>query len=145
MAVNESSSSRVPMTLRDFFFADPFFKSSWDDFDQLRQEMGRESTDFWSSVEKDMRSMESRMSSMQSSSSSKFSSSSEKESSSSSSSSSKELESSSKELAPSGDYSPWFFPRRWMLPKLFSDDSMRDSKMRSLNLFQNEDEQVRLQ
>merc|ERR1711975_89337 len=28
--------SRVPITLRDFFFEDPFFKSTWEDFDVLR-------------------------------------------------------------------------------------------------------------
>ncbi len=47
--------NRVPVTLRDFFFTDPFFKSSWDDFDRIRQEMLKESKDFWSSVEKDMK------------------------------------------------------------------------------------------
>merc|ERR1711872_617619 len=32
--VNMMSESRVPMTIRDFFFDDPFFKASWDNFDQ---------------------------------------------------------------------------------------------------------------
>ncbi len=49
------SSSKVPITLRDFFFTDPFFKTSWDDFDRVREEMLKESRDFWSSVERDMK------------------------------------------------------------------------------------------
>ncbi len=127
------------MTLRDFFFSDPFFQGSWEDFDKLRQEMKRESSNFWSSVEKEMSEMESRMSSfMRSSMSSSMTS--------SSSSSLKKEESkegsASKELISADDYSPWFFPRRWMLPKLFSDDITFDSKMKSLDLFQHKDEQV---
>ena len=29
------SNNRVPVTLRDTFFQDPFFSSSWDDFDKI--------------------------------------------------------------------------------------------------------------
>merc|ERR1711955_155856 len=32
----EMAQSRVPVTMRDFFFDDPFFKNSWDDFDKVR-------------------------------------------------------------------------------------------------------------
>merc|ERR1712113_396699 len=31
----EMAQSRVPVTMRDFFFDDPFFKNSWDDFDKV--------------------------------------------------------------------------------------------------------------
>merc|ERR1711892_806855 len=31
--------SRVPVTMRDFFFDDPFFKNSWDDFDKVKDAM----------------------------------------------------------------------------------------------------------
>ena len=130
MAIQES---RVPMTLRSYFFQDPFFQTSWDGFDSLRKEMSKESTDFWKSVEKDMRQMESSMSSMMSSSSS-FSS--EKKESSSSSSTDKTLA-----TTESSD-SPWYFPRRWVLPKLFTDDSALDTNMKSLDLFQHNDDQV---
>ncbi len=43
-------SNKVPLTLRDFFFQDPFFKSSWEDFDRIRQDMLKESQDFWSKM-----------------------------------------------------------------------------------------------
>ncbi len=45
----------------------------------------------------------------------------------------------SRALVSSSDYSPWFFPRRWMLPRLFGDE---EGRMRSLDLFQHEDDQV---
>ena len=140
--MTSSDGGRVLSTnLRDFFFTDPFFKSSWDDFDSLRKEMMRESRDFWSSVEKDMKQMESFMSSSSSFSSSKSIEDKRNTSSSLNSSSTK-----GGALVPAGEsgdaWSPWFFPRRWMLPRLFGAED--DSKMRSLDLFQHKDEQVRL-
>merc|ERR1712107_102524 len=33
------------MTMRDFFFDDPFFKSSWEDFDKVREKMFQDSRD----------------------------------------------------------------------------------------------------
>ncbi len=134
------SESRVPMTLRDFFFSDPFFQTSWDDFDKVKSEMLRESRGFWDGVEKDMKRMENSFSSMMSSSSNK-----------SIQQSSQALEnkgastntSTSQAVVPSGgdSYSPWFFPRRWMLPKLFGSEE--DGRMQSLDLFQHKDDQVR--
>merc|ERR1711936_484092 len=55
--------SRVPMTLRDFFFDDPFFKSTWDDFEKVRENMFRESRDMWKRFEDEFSRMESSMSS----------------------------------------------------------------------------------
>eukprot|EP00088_Acartia_fossae_P066492 TRINITY_DN8249_c0_g1_i6.p1 TRINITY_DN8249_c0_g1~~TRINITY_DN8249_c0_g1_i6.p1 ORF type:complete len:299 (+),score=134.03 TRINITY_DN8249_c0_g1_i6:35-931(+) len=49
--------SRVPMTMRDFFFDDPFFKSSWEDFDRLRDKMFAESRDMWKKFDQDFRQM----------------------------------------------------------------------------------------
>merc|ERR1711872_215366 len=49
--------SRVPMTMRDFFFDDPFFKSSWDNFDQVRERMFQESRDMWKKFDEDFRDM----------------------------------------------------------------------------------------
>ena len=128
------ASSRVPMTLRDFFFTDPFFKSSWDHFDKLREEMLKESNDFWKSVEEDMKRMDASMASMMSSSSSRML----EERSSSNQSMSKNT---STELANVSDdmFNPWFFPRRWMLPRMLSRD---DGKLASLDLFQHKDDQV---
>ena len=124
-----SSSKRVPMTLRDNFFDDPFFQSAFEDFDGLRKAMTKETKDFWSSVEKEMNTMMSSTSRMAISN----------ESSSSSS------DNTSKEIALRDDsgFFPSFFPRRWMLPKVFGDDDdALNNQMRSLDLFQHKDDQV---
>merc|ERR1712228_984094 len=54
---NNMGESRVPMTMRDFFFNDPFFKSSWDNFDQVRERMFQESRDQWKKFDQDFRDM----------------------------------------------------------------------------------------
>merc|ERR1712018_960413 len=51
------SGSRVPVTMRDFFFDDPFFKSSWDDFDTVREKMHQESREMWKKFDDDFRNM----------------------------------------------------------------------------------------
>ena len=43
------------MTMRDFFFDDPFFKSSWEDFDKVRDAMFQESRDMWKRFDDDFR------------------------------------------------------------------------------------------
>ena len=48
---------RVPMTMRDFFFDDPFFQSSWADFDKVREAMFAESRDMWKRFDEDFRQM----------------------------------------------------------------------------------------
>ena len=60
-----SSESRVPMTLRDSFFNDDFFRNSWEDFDALRQQMMSESQSFWKRAEQEMKMLESSSSAMQ--------------------------------------------------------------------------------
>merc|ERR1712165_456524 len=50
--------SRVPMTLRDFFFDDPFFKSTWDDFEVVRENMFKESREMWKRFEENFGSLE---------------------------------------------------------------------------------------
>lgn len=50
---NSSSSSRVPLTIRDYFFQDPHFESAWEDFDKIRKDMMKESQDFWAKVKQD--------------------------------------------------------------------------------------------
>jgi hypothetical protein len=32
---------RVPVTLRDHFWKDPFFSSNWEDFDKIRQQVSK--------------------------------------------------------------------------------------------------------
>jgi len=58
---SSSSTGRVPLTLRDFFFQDPFFQTSWDDFDRIRRDMMRQSQEFWSRVQQDNLALESQM------------------------------------------------------------------------------------
>ena len=43
--------------MRDFFFDDPFFKNSWDDFDKVRDAMFTESRDMWKKFDEDFRNM----------------------------------------------------------------------------------------
>ncbi len=45
---SQSGSSRVPLTMRHLFFQDPFFESNWAEFDKIRQDMMRDSQEFWS-------------------------------------------------------------------------------------------------
>merc|ERR1711887_436196 len=51
----EMAQSRVPVTMRDFFFDDPFFKNSWEDFDKVRDAMFSESRDLWKKFDEDFR------------------------------------------------------------------------------------------
>merc|ERR1711874_775199 len=53
----EMAQSRVPVTMRDFFFDDPFFKNSWEDFDKVRNAMFTESRDMWKKFDDDFRNM----------------------------------------------------------------------------------------
>jgi hypothetical protein len=55
--------NHVPMTLRENFFNDDFFRNSWEDFDRLKQEMANESQSFWKRAEDQMKSMSSSSSS----------------------------------------------------------------------------------
>lgn len=44
---------RVPVTLRDHFWRDPFFSSNWEDFDKIRQQMIEDSKQMWSKFNED--------------------------------------------------------------------------------------------
>lgn len=50
-STGKTSNNRVPVTLRDTFFQDPFFSSSWDDFDKIREDMMKQTQQFWSRIE----------------------------------------------------------------------------------------------
>jgi len=43
------SASIVPLTMRDFFLDDPFFRSTWEDFDKVRDRVQCRSNNFWNS------------------------------------------------------------------------------------------------
>merc|ERR1711936_257499 len=102
-------------TMRDFFFDDPFFKNSWEDFDRVRDAMFTESREKWLKFDEDFRNMACMSNNIM-------------------------LESSAdterKEEAPVSSSDPralmrqdsrsrwengWMFPRRWMLPALNTD------------------------
>jgi len=51
--ITEMAEAKVPVTMRDFFFDDPFFKRSWDDFDKVRDAMFNESRDMWKRFDED--------------------------------------------------------------------------------------------
>jgi len=56
MAESTSSSGKkdiVPINVRDPFWKDPFFSSTWDEFDQMRSDMMTKSKQFWSKVDED--------------------------------------------------------------------------------------------
>merc|ERR1712117_39754 len=158
---SSSSESRVPMTLRDSFFNDDFFRNSWEDFDKLRQQMMTESQNFWRRAEQEMKMLESSSASsamQQQASSSSSSNAVRKESSSSSSGTTsssgganpRDLMRSDSMLVPS------IFPRRWMMPRMFGmmDSGALDSmpafgedffsdKLSKMNLFQDKgDDQI---
>eukprot|EP00088_Acartia_fossae_P007223 TRINITY_DN1336_c0_g1_i2.p1 TRINITY_DN1336_c0_g1~~TRINITY_DN1336_c0_g1_i2.p1 ORF type:complete len:239 (+),score=85.61 TRINITY_DN1336_c0_g1_i2:43-717(+) len=48
---------RVPTTVRDFFFEDPHFQENWENFDQVKDAMFKESRDLWKEMDKDFRQM----------------------------------------------------------------------------------------
>ena len=99
-------SSRVPLTLRDYFFQDPFFKNAWEDFDRIQQEMARQSREFWTRVRQD------NLALMQDSNV-------------------EDGSSNNKDIIGKDDFfkagegemaAPFLFPRRWMLPRFLSRD-----------------------
>ena len=149
-ASNSSHDSQVPITLRDTFFNDDFFRNSWEDFDKMRQQMTAESQNFWKRAEQEMKMLETSASSamQQSSSSSSSSSNTARKESSSATSGARDLMRSDSMLVPS------IFPRRWMMPRMFgidntgvdsafSEDFFNDRFMKGLDIFQDKgDEQI---
>merc|ERR1711994_153021 len=119
--VNMMSESRVPMTIRDFFFGDPFFKSSWDNFDQVREKM----------FDQDFRSMACMSNNVMVNSNMKQQQSTNK-------SVATETED-TKQLQRQNSLAKWengwMFPRRWMLPSL-------KSEFRDMDLFKEKDSEV---
>merc|ERR1712080_677946 len=132
-AVGKMASSRVPVTLRDFFFDDAFFKSTWDDFEKVRENMFRESRDMWKKFEEEFNRMESSMASnmLQSSSQQML------ESSSSSNKKSQEIESKSRDQKDSHEVESWGKRDGWMFPSMFNSDFAKQ-----LDLFQTKDSEV---
>ena len=149
------SNGRVPVTLRDSFFNDSFFHSAWEDFEKIREEMLRESKQFWTSVQiDDMKPLDTNSSSANhpsSSTSNQMSSSSNTVQESSSSNMTSDTAENKQLLSVNDEmFMPWFFPRRWMVPSNLStsvvDDLLKDDHnntiLKDLDLFQHNDSQV---
>merc|ERR1712198_622255 len=117
----------VPMTMRDFFFDDPFFKSSWDNFDQVRERMFQESRDMWKKFDEDFRSM-ACMSNIMIDSDIQEKKNTEVKSSS-------ENRSLDRQNSLAKWENGWMFPRRWMLPSL-------KSEFKDMDLFKEKDSEV---
>jgi hypothetical protein len=47
-------SKSVPITRRQFFFADPFFASNWPNFEKVRDAVNEESGDVWKRLANEM-------------------------------------------------------------------------------------------
>jgi len=140
------------MTMRDFFFDDPFFKSSWDNFDQVRERMFKESRDMWKKFDEDFRSMacmsnnvminsnmKQQQSQLQTHQQSQQQSQQKSEQKSQQSTKSVSTGTDTNDLMNDNALSKWengwMFPRRWMLPSL-------KSEFRDMDLFKEKDSEV---
>merc|ERR1719244_708883 len=114
----EMAQSRVPVTMRDFFFDDPFFKNSWDDFEKVRERMFSESRDMWKRFDDDFRNMTCMQNNIMLESSKDATSSVQESQKKESTNENRDLmRQDSKTRYENG----WMFPRRWMLPGLNPD------------------------
>merc|ERR1712107_661647 len=119
--------SRVPMTMRDFFFDDPFFKSSWEDFDKVREKMFQESRDMWKKFDMDFRDMACMSNNIMVDSDIQEKKSTEVKSS--------EGRIFDRQNSLAKWENGWMFPRRWMLPSL-------SNELRDLDLLKEKDSEV---
>merc|ERR1712115_81089 len=108
------SGSRVPVTMRDFFFDDPFFKNSWEDFDKVRDAMFTESRDMWKKFDDDFRNMACMSNNIMLEHSG---SGNQPEGITNNNDNRSLMRQDSKSRWENG----WMFPRRWMLPALNTD------------------------
>jgi len=115
------------MTMRDFFFDDPFFKSSWEDFDKVREKMFQESRDMWKKFDQDFRDMACMSNNIMVDSAVQQRKSTETKSS--------EDKSLARQNSLTKWENGWMFPRRWMLPSL-------SSGFGDMNLFKEKDSEV---
>jgi len=123
------SGSRVPVTMRDFFFDDPFFKNSWEDFDKVRNAMFTESRDMWKKFDDDFRNMACMSNNIMLESPARAAGEQEEEQGAAPRSL---MRQDSKSRWENG----WMFPRRWMLPALNTDFS------NNVDIFKSKDNEV---
>merc|ERR1712018_514315 len=103
--------------MRDFFFDDPFFKNSWEDFDKVRDAMFTESRDMWKKFDDDFRNMACMSNNIMLESDSQQQQQEAISNNTENNSNRSLMRQDSKSRWESG----WMFPRRWMLPALNTD------------------------
>merc|ERR1712121_297498 len=111
--------SKVPVTMRDFFFDDPYFKNSWEDFDKVRNAMFQESRDMWKKFDADFRSTACMNSNIMLEAPS----------------SGNQERALHRQDSKSRWEDGWMFPRRWMLPSIAAP-------LKDMDLFQTPDSEV---
>ena len=101
--------------MRDFFFDDPFFKNTWEDFDRVREAMFTESRDKWLKFDEDFRNMACMSNNIM------LESSGDTETKSESPALAMDPRALVRQDSKSRWENGWMFPRRWMLPALNTD------------------------
>merc|ERR1712170_138791 len=114
------SGSRVPVTMRDFFFDDPFFKNSWEDFDKVKDAMFTESRVMWKKFDEDFRNMACMSNNIMLESDSSDQQQQQQQQQASDNNANRSL---MRQDSKSRWENGWMFPRRWMLPALNTDFS----------------------
>jgi len=117
--------SKVPVTMRDFFFDDPFFKRSWDDFDKVRDAMFNESRDMWKRFDEDFRDSACMKNNIMLESGMELGKELSKE----------EARSLARQDSKARYEEGWMFPRRWMLPSL-------NAPLKQMDLFNSKDSEL---
>merc|ERR1711902_319953 len=115
------SGSRVPVTMRDFFFDDPFFKNSWEAFDKVRDAMFQESRDMWKKFDDDFRNMACMSNNIMLEHSGSGNQQQQQESITSTNNNDNSNRSLMRQDSKSRWENGWMFPGRWMLPALNTD------------------------
>merc|ERR1711990_1338651 len=110
-----SGGSRVPVTMRDFFFDDLFFKNTWEDFDRVREAMFTESREKWLKFDEDFRNMACMSNNIM------LESSGDTETKSETPALAADPRALMRQDSKSRWENGWMFPRRWMLPALNTD------------------------
>merc|ERR1712013_420645 len=117
--------AKVPVTTRDFFFDDPFFKRSWDDFDKVRDAMFQESRDMWKRFDEDFRDSACMKNNIMLEPGMELGKELSKE----------EARSLARQDSKARYEEGWMFPRRWMLPSL-------NAPLKQLDLFNSKDSEL---
>merc|ERR1711962_1330407 len=123
--IAKMAEAKVPVTMRDFFFDDPFFKRSWDDFDKVRDAMFQESRDMWKRFDEDFRDSACMKNNIMLEPGMELGKELSKE----------EARSLARQDSKARYEEGWMFPRRWMLPSL-------NAPLKQLDLFNSKDSEL---